>query len=91
MGWKEIRPANSNDAIQFIIRGENVPNPRYGRFLVRSASGFGISNEGFRGMGIRKDNQYDFSVLARVVEGNISLRIELVSEKTKSWALLRCR
>jgi alpha-N-arabinofuranosidase len=83
MGWKEIRPANSNDAIQFIIRGENVPNPRYGRFLVRSASGFGISNEGFRGMGIRKDNQYDFSVLARVVEGNISLRIELVSEKNE--------
>src|SRR5690349_14238270 len=60
MGWREIRPQNSKDAIQFLIRGEDAPNPRYGRFFVRSASGYGISNEGFRGMGIKKDKEYNF-------------------------------
>lgn len=87
MGWREIRPASAKasageqDAVQFIIRGENEANPRYARFKIRSASGFGISNEGFRGMGIKKDNQYEFSVLARAVEGNSRLRIELVDSK----------
>jgi alpha-L-arabinofuranosidase len=82
MGWREIRPQNSKDAIQFLIRGENAPNPRYARFFVRSASGYGISNEGFRGMGIKKDNQYEFTVLSRSIEGStITLRIELVDSK----------
>jgi alpha-N-arabinofuranosidase len=81
MGWREIRPQGATDAVQFIIRGEDEANPRYGRFKIRSASGFGISNEGFRGIGIKKDNQYEFSVLARVVEGNTKLRIELVDSK----------
>lgn len=87
MGWREIRPAyakasaGDQDAVQFIIRGENEANPRYARFKVRSASGYGISNEGFRGMGIKKDGQYEFSMLARVQEGNTKLRIELVDSK----------
>ena len=62
MGWREIKPQNAQDAVQFIIRGENEANPRYGRFKVRSASGYGISNEGFRGMGIKKDGQYESKV-----------------------------
>jgi alpha-L-arabinofuranosidase len=82
MGWREIKPQNSQDAVQFIIRGENESNPRYARFKVRSASGYGISNEGFRGMGIKQNNQYEFSVLARVQEGSGNrLRIELVDSK----------
>jgi alpha-L-arabinofuranosidase len=82
MGWREIKPPNSQDVVQFIIRGENESNPRYGRFKVRSASGYGISNEGFRGMGIKQNNQYEFSVLARVQEGSGNrLRIELVDSK----------
>jgi alpha-N-arabinofuranosidase len=32
MGWREIKPQNSKDAIEFLIRGENAPNPRYARF-----------------------------------------------------------
>ncbi|MDB5262068.1 MAG: alpha-L-arabinofuranosidase, partial [Adhaeribacter sp.] len=43
-------------------------------------SNFGFSNEGFRGMGIKKGDQYDFSVMARQVDGNnVALNIELVN------------
>lgn len=88
MGWREIRPQGAQDAVQFINRGENESNPRFARFKVRSASGYGISNEGFRGMGIKKDDQYEFSVLARMQEGSGSrLHIELVdSNNTKIGA-----
>lgn len=81
MGWREIKSQGAADAVQFIIRGENESNPRYARFKVRSASGYGISNEGFRGMGIKQGNTYEFSVLARVIEGNTKLRIELIDSK----------
>lgn len=79
MGWKEQKQNNANGSILIINRGEQVPNPRFARFTVRSASGYGISNEGFRGMGITANNQYDLSLLARVPEGNVKLRIELVN------------
>lgn len=79
MGWKEQKQNNANGSILIINRGEQVPNPRFARFAIRSASGYGISNEGFRGMGITANNQYDLSLLARVPEGNVQLRIELVN------------
>lgn len=82
MGWREIKPPGSKDAIQFLIRGENAPNPRYARFFVRSASGYGITNEGFRGMGIKPNSEYEFTVLTRAIEGaNTVLRVELVDSK----------
>src|SRR5262245_56632664 len=82
MGWREIKPANSKDAIQFWIRGKNAPNPRYARFFVRSATGYGISNEGFRGMGIKANSEYEFTVWTRAIEGvNTKLRIELADSK----------
>lgn len=78
MGWREQKQ-NANGSILIINRGEQSTNPRYARFTVRSATGYGITNEGFRGMGITANNQYDLSLLARVTEGNTKLRIELVN------------
>ena len=78
MGWREQKQ-QANGSILIINRGEQSTNPRYARFTVRSATGYGITNEGFRGMGITANNQYDLSLLARVTEGNTKLRIELVN------------
>lgn len=78
MGWREQKQ-NANGSILIINRGEQSTNPRYARFTVRSATGYGITNEGFRGMGITANNQYDLSLLARVFEGSTKLRIELVN------------
>lgn len=79
MGWKEQKLNNAQGAVLIINRGEQSTNPRYARFTVRSATGYGITNEGFRGMGITANQQYDLSLLARATEGNTKLRIELVS------------
>lgn len=78
MGWREQKQ-NADGSILIINRGEQPANPRFARFTIRSASGYGITNEGFRGMGINANNQYDFSLLARAQEGNTKLRIELVN------------
>ena len=90
MGWKELRQNNANGSILINNRGEQLNNPRFARFTVRSAAGYGISNEGFRGMGIKQGEGYDFSLQARVVEGNVTLRVELVNaanEKIASTSL----
>lgn len=86
MGWKEQKLNNAQGAILIINRGEQSTNPRYARFTVRSASGYGITNEGFRGMGITANQQYDLSLLARATEGSTKLRIELVSAANQKIA-----
>jgi alpha-L-arabinofuranosidase len=79
MGWREQRQNNAQGSVLIINRGEGLSNPRFARFKVSSATGYGISNEGFRGMGITANNQYNFSLLARVPEGAVQLRLELVN------------
>ncbi|MGE5519845.1 MAG: alpha-L-arabinofuranosidase C-terminal domain-containing protein [Candidatus Dadabacteria bacterium] len=82
MGWREIRKEGGNGSVLVINRsGSHDSNPRFVRASVSKGT-FGISNEGFRGMGIKSGNQYDFSVLARQTKGsNVSLNIELVNSK----------
>jgi alpha-L-arabinofuranosidase len=77
MGWSEQKQ-NIDGSVLIINRGD-LSNPRFARFTIRSASGYGITNEGFRGMGITANDKYDFSLLARAQEGNTKLRIELVN------------
>nr|WP_315822423.1 carbohydrate binding domain-containing protein [Paraflavitalea speifideiaquila] len=86
MGWKEQKQNNAQGAVLIINRGEQLTNPRYARFKVTTASGYGITNEGFRGMGITAGNQYNFSLLARVPEGALQLRLELVNAANQSIA-----
>ncbi len=43
------------------------------------ASAFGLVNEGFRGMGLKKGIEYDFSVWSRLLSGNLQLHVELLN------------
>ncbi len=52
----------------------NPANPHY----IRLTGDAGIVNEGFRGMGIRQDEEYRLSVQARAIAGKPTLRAELV-------------
>ena len=96
MGWKTMRAsAQDNPAITARValqEGEitilNRPNktstnPRFMRVSLNNhlKGSFGLQNEGFRGMGIKKDLRYDFSVLYNQKAGNIKLHLELLSEK----------
>ena len=85
MGWREQRKEGGSGSVLVINRGSsNKNNPRFIRATTNSNEGYGLSNEGFRGMGIKANNQYDFSVLARQNKGSdIVLNIELVNAKDK--------
>jgi alpha-L-arabinofuranosidase len=81
MGWKEIRKDGGAGSTLIINRGEaNVNNPRFARVTVKTDKGaYGLANEGFRGMGLFKDKQYNFSILARKMSGDVKIRIEAIS------------
>ncbi len=83
-GWKV--DVNSTDSSHFIILNRgilNEINPRFARITLKEGmSGFGITNSGFRGMGVKQDLKYNFSIMASLpTESKVTLRIQLLSEK----------
>ena len=83
MGWKEQRKGVAGGSLWVLNRGAaHQTNPRYIRVQNALSGNYGITNEGFRGMGVMKDKQYDFSVWARWAKGSeVKLRIELINAK----------
>jgi alpha-N-arabinofuranosidase len=83
-GWKV--KVEDRDSSHFVILnrgGINEANPRFARISVdNEESKYCLSNSGFRGMGIKKGNQYHFSIMASLpAEAKIKLRIQLVNAK----------
>jgi alpha-N-arabinofuranosidase len=81
MGWKQVDRGDSRGALYIIDQGsvKDMPNSHYLRIKAESAGkGFGLMNEGFRGIGVEKGEEYTFSVRSRRVGGEpVGLRIEL--------------
>lgn len=88
MGWKQATPGDSKGVLQVYDRiGErDTPNSHYLRIKVdEPGKGFGATNEGFRGVGVEKDKEYTFSVLARSAGGSPrALRVEVVGADGRS-------
>ena len=83
MGWKILKP-DTTSGILIINQSKTRPsNPRYARVTVAPGEpSFGLSNAGFRGIGIKKGMNYTFSVLARQSDkSQLKMRIELVNSK----------
>jgi alpha-L-arabinofuranosidase len=86
MGWKILK-SDTTTGVLIINQSETNPqNPRYARITIAPGeTSFGLSNAGFRGMGIKKGMIYHFSVLARRPEGSsLKMRIELISPQGKT-------
>lgn len=85
MGWRENRVNYQKGRILVINRTGNEGNPRFARITIHHPEGnYSLSNEGYRGIGIQKDAQYDFSIMARQHEGqDIKLRIQLLNHAGK--------
>jgi alpha-L-arabinofuranosidase len=78
MGWIKINPALAKGELS--VRDDapfNPNNPHYLRLQSEGTAPFGISNEGFRGMGVRQGAAYDFSAQVRNVAGEPVLRVQL--------------
>jgi alpha-N-arabinofuranosidase len=80
LGWRQIERGGKGSLAVLGQAPLNPANPHYLRLKADSpGGGFGISNEGFRGMGVRKGAKYTFSVYARSGEGGpMTLGLELV-------------
>lgn len=88
MGWSTTRSAKQNGILEIYDQEPfNAANPHYLRVKVYSdKDGCLVSNEGFRGMGIREGDDYTFSAQIRAVEGSPALNVELVSAEGKKLA-----
>lgn len=84
MGWKEVRSNRfslnkESGSIEIINRGEGHDNnPRFARVLVNSDNPFSLVNEGFFGMGVKKDAKYTFSIW---MNGNATVKAEIIDDK----------
>ncbi|MEI6945853.1 alpha-L-arabinofuranosidase C-terminal domain-containing protein [Paraflavisolibacter sp. H34] len=84
MGWKELKNGGTGRVLVINEEKERPQNPRYARLTVDAPAGaYGLTNEGFRGMGIRAGEGYNFSLWARKGLGDLKLTVELVSASGK--------
>ncbi|MBD0279202.1 MAG: alpha-L-arabinofuranosidase, partial [Flavisolibacter sp.] len=87
MGWRILgKPQTEGDFLVQNRQQANTVNPRFLRVTVHDAAKgtIGLSNEGFRGMGIKNGVRYDYSMLYRLPAANIKLHIELVDSTGKN-------
>jgi alpha-N-arabinofuranosidase len=86
MGWKEIRSSKyslnkQSGSVEIINRGEGQGNnPRFARITVNGPA-FELENEGFFGMGVKKDAKYTFSIL---MKGNSTVQADIIDDKDNS-------
>jgi alpha-L-arabinofuranosidase len=79
MGWFKICPSLAKGELK--VRADdpfNAASPNHLRIRSEAVAPFGVCNEGFRGMGVRKGEPYDFSCQMLGIEGSPRVLIELV-------------
>lgn len=88
MGWdqpnSDRHSFNNQSGIARTIKVlENKTNPNFLRVIVKDAKGYEIINEGFRGMGVKKDAKYNLSFKAANHDGAIKKIIVQFIDKNK--------
>jgi len=87
MGWKvEQKPFVEGSVTVLNRQIENTSNPRYLAINLHNATKgtLTLTNEGFRGMGIKKDMQYDFSLQYRLPSKGITIHVELINAEKET-------
>src|SRR5262249_18844002 len=82
MGWTTLSPGIAKGRVS--VQNERPFNESNSRYLRVESEGnglFGVANEGFRGMGVRQNETYHFSMRARVGAGSPAVRVELYSSQ----------
>jgi len=78
MGWSKLTPSKAKGEVS--VRNEGpftAKNPHYVRVQSEGTDLLGLANEGFRGIGVRAGETYDFSVRVRGVAGTPKLTVRL--------------
>jgi alpha-L-arabinofuranosidase len=81
MGWKQLDRDEAKGQLYVYDHGSinNTPNSHYLRIkTLTSEKPFGVTNEGFRGIGVEKGAEFTFSIMARRIDGSTAaLRVEV--------------
>ncbi len=90
MGWEKFERGGAKGALTVLDQSPiSSGNPHYLSVKVEAAGeGFGLSNEGFRGIGLQQGAEYVFSVYGRSDE-KMTLRVELVDANGKSLGQMK--
>ena len=88
MGWQQPNSdrhsMNKQSGIATTIKlSENITNANFCRVIINDDNGYEIINEGFRGMGIKKDARYNLSLKAENHDGAIKKIIVQFIDKNK--------
>jgi alpha-N-arabinofuranosidase len=89
MGWNQPKSDrhsfNKQSGIATTIKVlENKTNPNFCRILINDAKGYELINEGFRGMGIKKDAKYNLSLKAANHNGAIKkITVQFIDKDKK--------
>jgi alpha-L-arabinofuranosidase len=84
MGWKVLgKPQTEGDFLVMNRQKTDTANPRFLHVTLHNNTKgtLGLNNEGFRGMGIKNNLGYDFSVAYRQSSPSIKMHLELVNEE----------
>jgi len=81
MGWRENRVSYQKGRFHIINKSDNSSNARFARITINDPEGnYSLSNEGFRGIGVHKEKQYDFSIMARTEKPtSIKIKVQLLN------------
>jgi len=85
MGWQVIGPASGIE-----VRSDKPFSPVQPHY-VRLQGGTGLANEGFRGIGLKAGEKYDFYAQVRVTAGAPALQIDLVAADGEILAQARLK
>lgn len=80
MGWRD--PDTEAQGVLLIVnQAAHGVNPRYAQLKLKGTGDFVLLNDGFRGIGIQKDETYNFSIMAKQLSGQTTVRLEMVNAK----------
>lgn len=78
MAWSEVKPEGIAGSLEVLKQDPfTAASPHYIQ-IKADVAGYGVVNEGFAGMGVKKGEEYVFSVYGRDTTGKVALRVELV-------------
>jgi alpha-L-arabinofuranosidase len=81
MGWRD--PDTDDQGTLLIVNKaeQSAANPRYAQLKLKGTGPYMLTNDGFRGMGIQKGETYLFSVMAKAINGQTSIGLDMVNAK----------
>lgn len=78
MGWTAVHPTRARGALTVHTdQPFNAKNAHYVRVRSEGTALIGLANEGFRGIGVRAGESYDFTIRVRRIEGLPKLVVRL--------------